>query len=273
MIAYNVFCGSWNEFSCLQSSVAINQCQCRPRELCWFTPGKAAFAGVPWISWAFAVTAGVCPGPDCVPSPERKIHLLFPLGSSPMCFPAAPTLLTNNISSFKQRAYASGDPGTNTSLLLFIIILLSCLSSSFTAQANGFAFGMVKLDGSADKWWHQSCAPWRNSRVRQRKGSSVRNSRLCWQDHTSEEPGFAGWALCSGCNLFKERKARSVCESIWRKNVNPCQGARIWMTLAAVRIYCSHSTGNRNKELCSLQCQGKKVCVQYIGEMSRNSSP
>lgn len=175
MIAFSVFCGSWNEFSCLQSSVAINQCQCRPRELCWFTPGKAAFAGVPWISWAFAVTAGVCPGQDCVPSPERKRHLLFPLGFSPMCFPAAPTLLTNNISSFKhskakQRAYASGDPGSNTSLLLFIIILLPCSSSSFTAQANGFAFGMVKLVRSTDKWWHQSCAPWRKQQSKAEKG-------------------------------------------------------------------------------------------------------
>lgn len=73
---------------------------------------------------------------------------------------------------------------------------------------------------------------------------------------------------------WRREKQDPFIEALSRKNVSPCQGARMQMTLAAVRIYCSHSIENRNKELCSLQCQGKKnVCVQYIGEMSRNSSP
>lgn len=259
MIAYNVFCGSWNEFSCLQPSVAINQCHCRPRELCWFTPGKAAFTGASWILWAFAVSSGVWSGQDCVPFPEKKTHL-FPLGSQSY-------VLSSCHSHWWQIAFPhSNTPKPNRSSMLQEILvpapshLLPCLSNSFTAQENGFVFGMLKLFGSVINSDTKAVLLEEKSRVNHRKGSFIRNSRLLLAGPYLWEAWLCWLRSVEWVHRLRREKQDLFIKAFGAKTWNPAKGQELgwpWLQWEYI-VPIQQRTETRSSAHSTVR---KKICV------------
>lgn len=160
-----------------------------------------------WVCWAFLDLLSFY----CQCGQAKKGKTLISPGVSVICaFQLPITWMANSIYSLKyskakQIVSASGNPGSNSLPCIALLEqLIQPKETDLDLECSSWLGVLINSDTT-------TALLEENNQVNQRKGVLSESQGSCWQVHTFEKPGFAGWALWSRCNPFKERKAWPVC--------------------------------------------------------------